>query len=530
MLSVGGDTVIGGDVDILSFWGKARPCRANIGPDWHPLAFHCLDVAAVGQSLLDRHQGLGDSLTQLLDLHQDQVFPFLRYLICLHDIGKFAKSFQAKAAQHYPSCFPDDPAQLAADAYDHGAGGLRLFNACEDIFHLPGPGEHTAWRPLISAVTGHHGSPPALHLTGPETSVTLRPDFGRLGIEAARAFAREAHEILAASAEFPRLDRKCARRASFSLAGLTVLADWIGSNQNWFPYRGPGDFESLATYWDNARKLADQAVTDAGILPTGTGAGLSYGALIGSGVTPTPMQEWARTVNIPSGPTLFMIEDETGSGKTEAALMLAYRLMAADRADGLYVALPTMATANAMFERLGKSHRLLFATDQTPSIALAHGSRDLHRDFRAATLRGGRDETPYSCTVNQESETTASTACAAWIADDRRRAFLADAGAGTVDQALLAVLPNRYQSLRLLGLMRRVLVLDEVHAYDAYMRREIEALLEFQAGLGGSAILLSATLPLGIRENFSAAFSKGLGEQIGTTDLTDDSEMDYPLA
>ena len=127
------------------------------------------------------------------------------------------------------------------------------------------------------------------------------------------------------------------------------------------------------------------------------------------------------------------------------------------------------------------------------------------------------------------SETTASAACAAWIADDRRRAFLADAGAGTVDQALLSILPSRHQSLRLLGLMRRVLILDEVHAYDAYMQREIERLLEFQAGLGGSAILLSATLPLSVRKRLASAFSKGLGNE-EITHGSVGSDMDYPLA
>ena len=228
------------------------------------------------------------------------------------------------------------------------------------------------------------------------------------------------------------------------------------------------------------------------------------------------------------GPALFLIEDETGSGKTEAALMLAHRLMASDAADGLYVALPTMATANAMFDRLADAYRRLFARGTEPSLALAHGARDMHAGFRDAMSHGGRFEYPYSDSSGSDdaSETTASAACAAWIADDRRRTFMADAGAGTIDQALLSVLPSRHQSLRLLGLVRRVLILDEVHAYDAYMRREMERLLEFQAGLGGSAILLSATLPLSVRKRLTDAFAKGL--QSGDSD--GGTGMDYPMA
>ena len=321
-------------------------------------------------------------------------------------------------------------------------------------------------------------------------------------------------------------------RASFALAGLAVLADWIGSNQTWFRYRRPDDFNDLEAYWSHAREMAARAIEEAGVLPASTRNCLGYDSLIGVKATPSPMQDWARSVELPAGPALFMIEDETGSGKTEAALMLAHRLMAANRADGLYIALPTMATANAMFDRLGVAYRRLFTADSSPSIALAHGARDLHCGFRSAVLRGDRREASYSDASGHdedESGTTASTACATWIADDRRRAFLADVGAGTVDQALLSVLPSRHQSLRLLGLMRRILILDEIHAYDSYMQREIETLLEFQAGLGGSAILLSATLPLAVRARLASAFSNGLGKQADTAE-TAGGGMDYPLA
>ena len=510
-------------MNVFRFWGKAQPRNPGRGPDWHPLAFHSLDVAAVGEVLLARHRGLNESFLDLLGLPREDAAPLICLFLCLHDIGKFAKKFQAKAPIHYPDCFDDDPAQLAA-RYDHGAGGLRLFDACPHRFNLPHRTRGSVWRPLISAVTGHHGTPPEGALDG--SLLTLRSDFGRAGIEAAHEFIRRAHALFAPPQDTPALDRGCVRRASFAVAGLAVLADWIGSNQEWFPYCEP--VQDLDAYWNDARERAKRAVSDAGVLPADVGGSLDYGNLIGARTTPSPMQEWARAVELPAGPALFMIEDETGSGKTEAAVMLAHRLMASRSADGLYVALPTMAIANAMFDRIADAHRHLFAAGANPSIALAHGARDMHEGFRAAMPRGGRDEAPYSDTGarDEASETTASAACAAWIADDRRRAFLADAGAGTIDQALLSVLPNRHQSLRLLGLMRRVLILDEVHAYDAYMQREMERLLEFQAGLGGSAILLSATLPLSVRERLTDAFAKGLG---GEADPTSAS-MAYPLA
>lgn len=509
--------------DFYRFWGKARPAALDNGPNWHPLAFHCLDVAAVGEALLTEHRGLGESVSRLLGVPHEQAVPLICYLICLHDIGKFAKKFQAKAPDLYPDCFGDDPLTFPHH-YDHGAGGFRLFNACPDAFGLPESTSNAAWRPLISAVTGHHGSPPQ---PGIDESLTrLRPDFGRAGIENARQFMLQARELFAVSADLPSIDRGQCRRASYAVAGVAVLADWIGSNQDWFPYREA--VQDLDAYWRCAHKRAARAVAESGVLPKVIRDHVRYAELIGADSAPSPMQEWALSVDMPAGPALFMIEDETGSGKTEAALMLAHRLMRSGCADGLYVALPTMATANAMFDRLASAHRRLFALGVEPSIALAHGARDLHQGFQAAIIKGGRSEEPYSGSAasDQESEATASASCAAWIADDRRRTFLADVGAGTIDQALLSVLPSRHQSLRLLGLMRRVLILDEVHAYDAYMQREMERLLEFQAGLGGSAILLSATLPMSIRKRLTDAYRRGLGEDLnGGT-----ASRDYPLA
>ena len=517
----------------LDFWGKAQPIDPDQGPEWHPLPFHCLDVAAVGEVLLNRNQGISSSLSRLLSLPPDQTVGLVSFLLCMHDIGKFAKKFQAKALGHFPKCFPDDPAQIRS-YYDHAAGGLRLFRNDPDLFCLPSVTDtraRRAWEPLISAVVGHHGVPPQVPFN--DGIATLRRDFGGTGIEAAREFAKSARGLFAVPPAFQPTAQPNMRRASFALAGLAVLADWIGSNQKWFRYCSP-DAMSIKDYWERAKKRAETAVKRSGVLPANAAEGVNYDTLIGDHDEISPMQAWAESVEIPSGPTLFIIEDETGSGKTEAALMLAHRLMTADRkehqADGLYVALPTMATANAMFERLAIAYRHLFATTPIPSIALVHGSRGMHEGFRAAKLEGGRREKGYSGPAgnDNDSDTTASAACAAWIADDRRRSFLADAGVGTVDQALLSILPGRHQSLRLFGLMRRVLILDEMHAYDSYMGREIETLLEFQAGLGGSAILLSATLPVALRKRFADAFVKGLGIDAKASDTP--PPVAYPMA
>ena len=394
-------------MDIGRFWGKARPLDPDRGPQWHPLAYHSLDVAAVGDALLRSHARLSERFARLLGLPREDSASLICYLLCLHDIGKFAKKFQAKTPNLYPECFDDDPSRLATQ-FDHGAGGLRLFDADPDRFLLPDGVGPRAWPPLIAAVTGHHGAPPEPRTN--ESLQSLRSDFGRTGIEAAHAFIEQANALLVPPQEVRDLEPRRAKRGSFALAGLAVLADWVGSNQEWFPYCAP--VQDLEGYWSTTRDRATRAVVEAGVIPAGISCHLDYFDLLGARAAPSPMQLWARDVSLPAGPALFMIEDETGSGKTEAALMLAYRLMASDAADGLYVALPTMATANAMFDRLADAYRHLFAQGTAPSLALAHGARDMHEGFRDAMSHGGRFEDPYSDSSGSDdaSETTASAA------------------------------------------------------------------------------------------------------------------------
>lgn len=126
----------------------------------------------------------------------------------------------------------------------------------------------------------------------------------------------------------------------------------------------------------------------------------------------------------------------------------------------------------------------------------------------------------------EEKEETATAQCAAWLADNRKKALLADVGVGTLDQALLAILPSRFQSLRLFGLAGHILIIDEVHAYDPYMNKLLQNLLTFHSALGGSAILLSATLPQHTRQAMLDSFAKGL--QIDPPQAT--NKDIYPLA
>jgi len=204
-----------------------------------------------------------------------------------------------------------------------------------------------------------------------------------------------------------------------------------------------------------------------------------------------PMQAACQSIDLPEGPMLAVIEDETGAGKTEAALILAQRMMQAGKGRGLFFALPTMATADAMFARAETVLGRLFAG--VPSVTLAHGRSALSERYRGI--------------VNAARESSDTITCTPWLAENRRKALLADVGVGTVDQALLAALPTRFNTLRHFGLSSKILIVDEVHEIgEPYMASVLEQLLRLHRGAGGSAILLTATLPLDLRRRLLATY------------------------
>jgi hypothetical protein len=71
-------------------------------PEWHPLAYHCLDVAAVADHLLARSPRKLAGIARLLGTSPGVARHFLVALIALHDVGKFSADFQGKSEKAWP--------------------------------------------------------------------------------------------------------------------------------------------------------------------------------------------------------------------------------------------------------------------------------------------------------------------------------------------------------------------------------------------------------------------------------------------
>ncbi|WP_257283445.1 CRISPR-associated helicase Cas3' [Endozoicomonas sp. SESOKO1] len=506
-------------MDFFRYWGKARGTETAgslARKTYHLLAYHSLDVAATGWLLLNPGKPLCRQLARQLSVQPQWLQTFFCFCLMLHDIGKFCRGFQNLAPNLSLDLVPAEP-QRKYDTRHDSLGYLlwqkELSTRLADLF--PDRKIPRAISPWLEVVCGHHGQPPRKDRI---VRTCLNPEED---IPAAEAFVRNIVSYWQPDfSPLTSIDKKVFKKVSWQLAGVAVLADWLGSDQSVFGYQERP--MPLQDYWQSyALPAAEKVVSGSALQPGMVNPFTSIRQQFDFIHEATPLQEFAEVIDLGDSPHLFILEDVTGAGKTEAAMVLVHRLMAAGLADGLYVGLPTMATANGMYQRLANSYQALFQKGAKPSLVLAHGASQLSGAFQSSIgIDQHKPDKSY-----QPDDLSASAYCHQWLADSRKKALLADVGVGTIDQALLAVLPARHQSLRMLGLGNKVLLVDEVHAYDPYMRQLLISLLQAHAAQGGSIVLLSATLPLEFRSELVAAYLKGRGFAAPAL-----QEEGYPLA
>lgn len=555
---------------LSQYWGKTNHRRgyelhdcgeqllwkSKIGTDeyelrYHLLAYHNLDVAACGKALLERDALLRERLADGLGVREEVVADFVALLLMWHDLGKFSREFQGLTPL-LAKRLDSDRVVWGSYHVHHSTLGYLIWRDAihpelvkdaihpelvkEDWFGIRALDKDAdasdLWDyfdPIAQAIEGHHGAPPK------ETHHVARQHFDKQNRQDALDFVQSTRTLFDFERPFEAWDYgervPQAERASWLLAGFAVLADWIGSNagndssKHYFAFEQ--EPRSLRDYWQDALEQAGRAVEQTGILPVAPSSRSGLTQLFPSlpaDAEPTPLQQFVcdpARCPLDDEPHLFILEDATGSGKTEAAVLLAHRLMQQRGSGGFYLGLPTMATANAMHDRLTATVARLYdeADGNKPSYILAHSRRDRQPSFRDLDIVDvdadsgetyGRSETNGEA----ENEPTGEAQCAAWLADGRKKALLAGVGVGTIDQALIGALPAKHQSLRLLGLARGVLIVDEVHAYDEYVSELLARLLRFQATMGGSAILLSATLTQMQRQRLCESFRAGLSPEV----------------
>ena len=479
------------------FWAKAKPYRQQ-GPERiHLLEHHLADVGACFESLLAQpiiRQRLAYSGG--LDTLDDATAARLSLFAALHDIGKVNVGFQTRIwrdadfpsgrrrpghAGHYHELAPvlrDEDSATAEWFFGNLGWWWDAVESWDDC------GGETVCALFIAALS-HHGQPLQLEGRLNSNSSLWSRIGGLVPAEGVRRIGELARRWFPAAWEPGGGPLPPAPEFQHHFLGLCTLADWIGSNEEWFPFCG----ESRDDYMEQAQEQARRALEKVG-LDLAEQRGQFVGAPGFDGLFlhidggPNAIQQAAADTLL--GERLVIIESETGSGKTEAALWRFAKMYEAGLVDGLYFALPTRAAATQLHARVARFVERLFPTGNPPETVLA-----VPGYLKSGNVAGHHLQ---NYEVWWDDHPDAAARFRRWAAESSKRYLAAQIAVGTVDQAMLAALKVKHAHMRAACLSRNLLVVDEVHASDPYMRRILKALLDAHRSAGGYALLMSATL------------------------------------
>ncbi|MFI1677577.1 CRISPR-associated helicase Cas3' [Streptomyces sp. NPDC020607] len=494
------------------FWGKGREL-----PHPYPVVCHLLDTAAAFGVLWDVLLGteVRERVSEALGLRVEQARAVLSFWAGLHDLGKITPPFQAQV--------PESFAVLRADAayrFAPGAEKERAFRhemathwALTELLGEAGyPAGGRLMRRAVShqvaqLLGGHHGSFGAV-LKPKELSRAseYRPCLGEEGWTAQRrAHFAELRRITGAGAVPVQ---GLPAELGVIVTGLVVVADWLASQRGAIvplmpPVGWQGRPEELDAHWSRTRAAAVGLVTKARL------GRARFDAERFEEMFPFPPNDLQGDLadHLPQlvgerGPGLLLVTAPTGDGKTEAALYAASVLGRAAHARGLYFALPTMATADAMFPRVRDFAASALAGERALTL--------LHSMAWLSPAYAQDEQAPEAPDGAVSADPATATEAGTWLRGSKR-GLLAPLGVGTIDQTLAAILPLRYNALRLFGLSDKVFVVDEAHAYGPWMHQLLSRLLEWLGAFRAPVVLLSATLTGRSAASLVDAYRRGAG-------------------
>ena len=374
----------------------------------------------------------------------------------------------------------------------------------------------------ISQIVGaHHGKPQSLDFDLEEEIARRKSNYygskSNRNPEFWKRIRKEWYQYALAETGFdergfPAIDRK----AQMVLSGLLIMADWIASNTNYFPLLSLDETGDKTSYPERVDAAWDKICFP---FPWSPGCfGMDEELFLERfGFAPNPVQKaMLEAVNGSLRPGIYILEAQMGVGKTEAALGAAEIAAAKSGAGGLFFGMPTQATANGIFPRL-KSWAKKQSMETLYAIRLAHGMAELNEDYRRlfiGTANVGEVDQTDGLIVHE------------WFGG-RKTALLANFVIGTVDQVLMAALKQKHVMLRHLGLSGKVVIIDECHAYDAYMNQYLDRALNWLGAYQVPVIMLSATLPLQRRKELVQAY---LNSDVAEKNKNREwKELTYPL-
>ena len=475
---------------------------------WHPLLAHSADVAAVTKALLTRTI-LDDRLARLIgwEMLTDVHIARLGVFAALHDAGKVNQGFQNIAFGAQPTA-------------DHVRSMVGVLNAPEPMRWLePLPlaammewfGESDPERALIRfllATWGHHGKPVSDHGCSFEKRLWA-PTEARDPVAGLQHIADHVHRWFPDAFERQARSFPADPALQHAFNGILTLADWIGSDTRFFGYAPEENVMVRAR--DRAAEAIDALFLDAGATRSALNGPVGFSPILGEW-DPYPIQSAVRSLPIHENGSLAILESDTGSGKTEAAIACFMRLFQKGLVDGMYFAVPTRSAATQLHGRVTRAVARIFPDiAQRPPVVQAVPGYVKADDSEGTRLPG------FEVRWDEDIEHRG------WAAETSKRYLAAPIAVGTIDQVLLSALQASHAHMRAAALLRHFIVIDEVHASDVYMTAITDRVLDQHLAAGGHALLMSATLGASARVHLATG---GQGEVPSLESAVDTA---YPL-
>ena len=431
----------------------------------HNVFNHCKVVGKIAEEIIKR----------LPNKTAQKLFPKGSHLVvACHDIGKVSPTFYLKlliaADKTWEVSHPElkqfvDLVKYENERWGGHAGVSQLSLSALNV---------GAFIPQIAGQ--HHGSSPQLgnrSANDENLGGTIWEQERQKLISALKKYFKEDWPVI-------QDETQC-----LLISGLTSIADWIGSGSF---------FEKPNEDWESQISLA---VDNAGFISPKFKKKLSFTEVFNDvvGKDCKPRKTQSIFIEHCNEPGVYILEAPMGVGKTEAALYAAYQRLVAGEANGIYFALPTQLTSNKIYERFNKFLSAILEENCQDKKALL-----LHSHAWLLDTEIGEEGNPGKSWFNTS-----------------KRGLLAPFAVGTLDQALMAVMNVRHGFVRTFGLAGKVVILDEIHSYDAYTNVLIKELIKVLRQLNCTIIILSATLNKTQRSDLLTVSSKQINYPLLTS-------------
>lgn len=452
-------------MDITKIWAKTAPKKSLIN--------HMLETGIVAGCLTDTngiYHPVLNRLSEITGYDSDTLLAKIVFICAIHDIGKIHPTFQGRDEETLEVLRQENLNQMSFDTrFRHEQYGANIFDrlSVEDV-------DIKNSDIIAQIIRMHHQKEQKKN-----SDIDIIKIDDKEKAKKWRHIQNEIYDYIKNIFRFDNLNliNKNINKSELfvvqnAILGIMITADWIASNSYVFDNQ---QYENVDEFLESRKTQALKFLNNEGLIRQQIPVMQDFRSAFG--FNGRPVQNDVEKIVHKNDIKCMLIESDCGSGKTEAALYAAAVLGNRSGLSGIYMGLPTGVSAEAIQDRVDE-----FLTSR--------GMRNTKLYTSKSMLLREPDKKPI------------------WT-DMSRQRLLAASAVGTVDQVMTAARLVRFESVRMDGLASKVLIIDEIHAYDAYMLAVIKDLLKICGELGVPIIMLSATLPISTKNDLLGVLCDG---------------------